>query len=58
MADGIGQALGAFMIIDAFLNPETVTISRSRVSSDKPTLHVAPGSLGVGGYGMLAAGTF
>jgi hypothetical protein len=58
VADGIGQALGAFMIVDAFLNPETVTITRSRVSQRRPTLHIAPTPIGVGGYGMLAAATF
>jgi hypothetical protein len=58
IADGIGQALGAFMVIDAFLNPETVTITRSHVSNLKPAIHIAPAAIGVGGYGMLAAATF
>jgi hypothetical protein len=56
-ADGIGQALGAFMIIDAFLNPETITVSRSTTADDKPTLRFAPSSMG-SGYGLLAIGKF
>jgi hypothetical protein len=59
VADGIGQALGAFMIIDAFLNPETRTVYRSTTASaDKPKVRVAPATMGVGGYGMLAVGSF
>ncbi|MGH7296195.1 MAG: hypothetical protein ACRELB_14735 [Polyangiaceae bacterium] len=56
VADGIGQALGAFMMIDAFLNPETRTVSRSTAAA--PTLHLTPTSMGVGGYGMAAVGSF
>jgi hypothetical protein len=58
VADGIGQALGAFMIIDAFLNPETRTVYRSTTAADKPSVRVAPASMGAGGYGMMAVGSF
>jgi hypothetical protein len=59
VADGIGQALGAFMIIDAFLNPETRTVYRSTTAAaDKPTVRVTPASMCAGGYGMLAVGSF
>ncbi len=58
VADGIGQALGALMIVDAFLNPETVTVSRSTTAIDKPTLRFTPASMGAGGYGVLALGKF
>jgi hypothetical protein len=58
VADGIGQALGATMIIGAFLSPETNTTTRSTTALSKPTFHVSPTPMGAGGYGMLAAGTF
>jgi len=56
--DGIGQAIGALTIIDAFLNPEVHTETRTVTALSTPTIHVSPASLGAGGYGMLAAGTF
>jgi hypothetical protein len=58
VADGIGQALGATMIIGSFLNPETETTTRSTTALATPTIHVTPASVGGGGYGMLAFGTF
>jgi hypothetical protein len=62
VADGIGQGLGAFMIIDAFLNPERLTFSRTRTAVakplTKPTVRFSPASLPAGGYGVLAAGIF
>ena len=57
VADGIGQALGALMFIDAFLNPETITTSRTTTASEKPKVRIAPSSVG-SGYGMLAVGSF
>jgi hypothetical protein len=59
VADGIGQALGSFFIVDAFLNPETRTVYRSTTAAaDRPTVRLTPTSMGSGGYGMLAVGTF
>ena len=59
VADGIGQALGALMVIDAFFNPETHTYSRTTTAAvDHPTVRVTPASMGAGGYGMLAVGSF
>ncbi len=58
VADGVGQALGALMVVQAFLNPEVVTTTRSTTALNRPTFHLAPATLGAGGYGMLAAGTF
>ena len=58
VADGIGQGLGAITIVEAFLNPEVVTVSRTRTGSVKPTLRLTPARLGAGSYGMLALGTF
>ena len=57
-ADGIGQGLGALMVIEAFLNPETVTITHSRSAYAKATIRLSPASLAAGGYGLLASGTF
>ena len=58
VADGVGQALGAFLMVDAFLSPATTTVSRTTTAKDKPTLRVKPGTMGAGGYGMLAVGSF
>jgi hypothetical protein len=57
IADGIGQALGAAMIIGAFLNPEILTTPQV-VKAEKPSVHLTPVSFGRDGYGMLARGTF
>ncbi len=58
VADGIGQGLGILMIVDAFLSPETVTVTRSRTAFRKASLRFAPTALPGGAYGMLATGTF
>jgi len=58
VADGIGQAIGALTIVEAFLNPEVVTTTRSVTASEKPSWRVTPAALGAGGYGMLALGNF
>ncbi len=59
VADGVGQALGAFMIIGAFLHPETRTTTHSTTAlATKPVVRVLPASFGGAGYGMQALGTF
>jgi hypothetical protein len=58
VADGIGQGLGALMVVDAFLNPETVTVSHVRAAQTTPTIRFSPASLPAGAYGLLASGTF
>ena len=58
VADGIGQAIGALTVVEAFLNPEVHTSTHSVTASEKPSLRVTPASLGPGGYGMLALGNF
>lgn len=59
VADGVGQALGALMIIGAFLHPETHTITHSTTAlATKPVIRVLPASFGGAGYGMQALGTF
>jgi hypothetical protein len=56
--DGVFQALGALAIIDAFLTPETHTVTRTAsAAQDKPRVRVAPGGIGTG-YGMVAVGSF
>jgi hypothetical protein len=58
VADGIGQAIGALTVVEAFLNPEVHTTTHSVTASEKPSFRVTPASLGAGGYGMLAFGNF
>jgi hypothetical protein len=58
VADGIGQAIGALTVVEAFLNPEVHTTTHSVTASEKPSFHVTPASLGAGGYGVLALGNF
>jgi hypothetical protein len=58
VADGVGQALGALMMVDAFFNPATKTVSHTSTTKDKPTVHLTPTAMGAGGYGMLAVGSF
>jgi hypothetical protein len=58
IADGVGQAIGALTVVEAFFNPEIHTTTHSVTALEKPTVHVAPAPLGAAGYGMLAVGTF
>lgn len=51
--DGVFQAVGAFLIIDAFLNPRTTTVTRA---ARRPVL-VVP-TAGSNGYGLAAVGHF
>jgi len=55
ITDGVFQAIGALMIVDAFLNPETVTTTRA--SAEPPRIRVAP-TFGSNGYGLAAIGNF
>jgi hypothetical protein len=58
VADGIGQALGGLLIIGAFLNPETRTVTRSTTAAEQPSVRLAPAAMGSGGYGLQAVGSF
>ena len=58
VADGVGQGLGILMIVDAFLSPETVTVSRSRTAFGTTSLRFSPTTLPGGAYGVLATGMF
>lgn len=55
ITDGVFQALGALLIVESFLNPETVTTTRA--SAEPPRIQVAP-TFGANGYGLAAFGTF
>jgi len=55
VADGVFQGLGALLVVEAFLNPETVTTRRA--SAPPPRIQVAP-TFGSNGYGLAAFGNF
>ncbi|HEY2406539.1 MAG TPA: hypothetical protein VGI10_11085, partial [Polyangiaceae bacterium] len=54
--DGVFQAVGAFLIIDAFLNPRTTTVTRT-ARVERPPVYVVP-TAGTNGYGIAAMGYF
>lgn len=58
VTDGIFQALGALTVLGGFLDTahETKTVQRAAVL--EPTVKVSPASMGAGGYGVVALGTF
>jgi hypothetical protein len=59
VADGIGQALGALMIIGAFLHPEQRTVTQSNTTAaETPTVRFLPTSFDGSAYGVQALGTF
>jgi len=57
VTDGVFQAIGAITIVGGFLTPahETTTV---RSASTEPTWRLSPASMGAGGYGVQALGTF
>ena len=55
IADGVFQGLGALLIVESFLNPETVTTTRA--SAEPPRIQVTP-TFGSNGYGLAAFGNF
>jgi len=55
ITDGVFQALGALLVVESFLNPETVTTTRA--SADPPRIQIAP-SIGANSYGLAAFGNF
>jgi len=57
ITDGVFQAIGGLTVIGAFLNPETRTVTRTAASQDFH-LRLTPSTLGRGGYGLAALGTF
>jgi hypothetical protein len=55
IGDGVFQALGALLVVESFLNPETITTTRA--SSEPPQIRLAP-TFGANGYGLSAIGSF
>jgi hypothetical protein len=55
ITDGVFQALGALLVVESFLNPETVTTTRA--SADPSRIQIAP-SIGANSYGLAAFGNF
>ncbi len=55
ITDGVFQALGALLVVESFLNPETVTTTRAEATP--PRVQVAP-TFGANGYGLAAFGNF
>jgi hypothetical protein len=54
VTDGVFQAVGALLIVGAFLNPRTTTVTTAK----EPPVRVAPTSVAGGGYGLVAFGNF
>ena len=57
ITDGVFQAIGAISIVGGFLTTtrETRTV---RAADVRPTLRIAPASVGGKGYGVMALGSF
>jgi hypothetical protein len=55
ITDGVFQALGGLLIVESFLNPETITTTRA--AAEPPRIQVAP-TFGANGYGLAAFGNF
>lgn len=55
ITDGVFQGLGALLVIESFLNPETITTHRAEAIP--PRVQVAP-TFGANGYGLAAFGNF
>ena len=55
--DGVFQGVGAVMTVLGLLTPEHHVITAAKAEKPKPTIHVAPTSVGTG-YGLGAVGTW
>jgi hypothetical protein len=55
ITDGVFQGLGALLIVESFLNPETITTTRA--SAEPPRIQVTP-TFGANSYGLAAFGNF
>ena len=53
--DGVFQGIGALTTLVGLLSPER---EEEPVTTGKPTVHVTPARMGVGGYGIAAFGNF
>lgn len=56
IADGIGQGIGAIGVVTSFFLPGKTTRHWYLIGDDRT--HLGPTRLGLGGYGLGAAGTF
>ncbi|HEY3665431.1 MAG TPA: hypothetical protein VGL19_05500 [Polyangiaceae bacterium] len=54
ITDGVFQALGGLLVVEAFFNPETRTVTRADA---RPAIRVVP-QVGANGYGLAAFGNF
>lgn len=57
VVDGVFQAVGAGLIVGAFLNPEKRTTATARMEPPKRRLHIGP-TTSRSGFGVAAFGTF
>jgi hypothetical protein len=53
--DGVFQGIGALTTLVGLLSPER---EEEPVTTGKPTVHVTPARMGIGGYGISAFGNF
>lgn len=58
VADGLGQALGALMILGSWVTSASAPDAHADRAVPVATMHVSPASMGSGAYGLLAFGTF
>jgi hypothetical protein len=56
IVDGIGQGLGAIGVVASFFLPGKTTRHWYLIGDDR--VHAGPSRVGMGGYGLGAAGTF
>jgi hypothetical protein len=57
VVDGVAQGLSTLTVIDAFLTPESRTVTRA-VAGGGPRVILAPATIGGRGYGLLAMAKF
>jgi hypothetical protein len=58
VADGVFQAIGVLTIVGGLLTTAHETRTVQRAAARGATIHFTPASMGAGGYGMAALGTF
>ncbi len=58
VTDGVFQAIGAITIVGGFLTTAHETTTTVQSASSEPTWRLSPASMGAGGYGVQALGTF
>ena len=58
VVDGVFQGVGALTTVIGLLSTERETAPVTRTASDKPSIHFTPASMGAGGVGAAAFGSF